>query len=312
MYRFHEPLLHVSGAVLPVACYTRWQRICSGGNMKLRFSKMHGLGNDFVIIDAVSQLLDIETIFTPGRIQALADRHFGIGCDQLLLVESAESDLADFRYRIFNADGGEVSQCGNGARCFARFVRENGLTDKDRITVETAAGMLTLQLEEGGLVTVDMGAPRFRPQDVPFITEARAASYAIDVDGRAYPFAVLSMGNPHAVMIVDNIMTAPVDTLGPAVERHPSFPERVNVGFMEISDPNRIRLRVFERGTGETLACGSGACAAVVAGRQQGLLDERVLVELPGGSLFIQWSGEGHNVMMTGPAVHVFEGELEL
>jgi len=280
--------------------------------MKLRFSKMHGLGNDFVIIDAISQLLDIEAILPPGRIRALADRHFGIGCDQLLLVESSESDVADFRYRIFNADGGEVSQCGNGARCFARFVRENGLTDKDRITVETPAGFLTLQLEEGGLVTVDMGAPRFRPQDIPFITEARAARYTINVDGKDYPFAVLSMGNPHAVMIVDDILSAPVDTLGPAVERHPCFPERVNVGFMEISDPNRIRLRVFERGAGETLACGSGACAAVVAGRQQGLLDERVLVELPGGSLFIQWSGEGHNVMMTGPAVHVFEGELEL
>jgi len=280
--------------------------------MKLRFSKMHGLGNDFVIIDAISQRLDIEAVLTPGRIRALADRHFGIGCDQLLLVEASENDVADFRYRIFNADGGEVSQCGNGARCFARFVREQGLTDKDRVTVETAAGLLTLQLEEGGLVTVDMGAPRFRPQDVPFIIEGRAPSYMIDVDGKEYEFAVLSMGNPHAVMIVDDILSAPVETLGPAVERHPRFPERVNVGFMEISDPNRIRLRVFERGAGETLACGSGACAAVVAGRQQGLLDERVLVELPGGSLFIQWSGEGHNVMMTGPAVHVFEGELEL
>lgn len=280
--------------------------------MKLRFSKMHGLGNDFVIIDAVSQFLDVETILTPGRIRLLADRHFGIGCDQLLLVETAENDRADFRYRIFNADGGEVSQCGNGARCFARFVRAQGLTDKDRIAVETAAGLLTLQIEEGGLVTVDMGSPRFRPQDIPFITDLRAPSYTLDVDGQDYEFAVLSMGNPHAVMIVDDIMSAPVDTLGPAVERHPSFPERVNVGFMEINDPNRIRLRVFERGTGETLACGSGACAAVVAGRQQGLLDERVLVELPGGSLLIQWSGEGHNVMMTGPAVHVFEGELQL
>ena len=280
--------------------------------MKLRFSKMHGLGNDFVIIDAITQLLDVEAVLTPGRIRVLADRHFGIGCDQLLVVESSENDRADFRYRIFNADGGEVSQCGNGARCFARFVREHGLTDKDRIIVETAAGLLTLQLDEGGLVTVDMGMPRFRPQDVPFITEQRALSYTIDVDGQDYQFAVLSMGNPHAVMIVDDIMSAPVETLGPAVERHPRFPERVNVGFMEISDRNRIRLRVFERGTGETLACGSGACAAVVAGRQQGLLDERVLVELPGGSLFIQWSGERHAVMMTGPAVHVFEGELEL
>ena len=280
--------------------------------MKLRFSKMHGLGNDFVIIDAITQLLDVEAVLTPGRIRVLADRHFGIGCDQLLVVESSENDRADFRYRIFNADGGEVSQCGNGARCFARFVREHGLTDKDRIIVETAAGLLTLQLDEGGLVTVDMGMPRFRPQDVPFITEQRALSYTIDVDGQDYQFAVLSMGNPHAIMIVDDIMSAPVETLGPAVERHPRFPERVNVGFMEISDRNRIRLRVFERGTGETLACGSGACAAVVAGRQQGLLDERVLVELPGGSLFIQWSGERHAVMMTGPAVHVFEGELEL
>jgi diaminopimelate epimerase len=284
----------------------------TGEVMKIRFSKMHGLGNDFVVIDALTQSLDTDAVLTPGRVRALADRHFGIGCDQLLVVEKAQGDNADFRYRIFNADGGEVGQCGNGARCFARFVRMHGLTDAERITVETAAGLLTLQLDEGGLVTVDMGVPQLRPQDIPFVADARAPSYPIDVDGTLHDFAVVSLGNPHAVMIVDDILTVPVATLGAAVEKHSRFPERVNVGFMEISDPNHIRLRVFERGSGETLACGSGACAAVVAGRQQGLLDERVLVELPGGSLFVQWSGEGHAVLMTGPAVHVFEGELEL
>jgi diaminopimelate epimerase len=246
------------------------------------------------------------------RIRAIADRHFGVGCDQLLLVEPAQSAEADFRYRIFNADGGEVGQCGNGARCFARFVRDHGLCDRDSISVETAGGLLQLQLDEGGLVTVAMGMPRFQPEDIPFVADAPAGSYMIDIGSDAIELGVLSMGNPHAVMIVDDVMTAPVAELGPKIEQHPRFPERVNAGFMEIVDRSRIRLRVYERGAGETLACGSGACAAVVIGQRQGLLEQRVLVELPGGNLFIQWAGDGHPVMMTGPAVNVFEGEIDI
>jgi len=246
------------------------------------------------------------------RIRAIADRHFGVGCDQLLLVEPAQGAEADFRYRIFNADGGEVGQCGNGARCFARFVRDHGLCDKDSISVGTAGGLLQLQLDEGGLVTVAMGMPRFQPEDIPFVADAPAGSYVIDIGSEAIELGVLSMGNPHAVMIVDDVMTAPVAELGPKIEQHPRFPERVNAGFMEIVDRCRIRLRVYERGAGETLACGSGACAAVVVGQRQGLLEQRVLVELPGGNLFIQWAGDGYPVMMTGPAVNVFEGEIDI
>jgi diaminopimelate epimerase len=280
--------------------------------MRLRFSKMHGLGNDFVIIDAINQKIDRVTGLSDERIRAIADRHFGVGCDQLLLVESAENPLADFRYRIFNSDGSEVGQCGNGARCFARFVRDKGLCDKDVVSVETAGGLLQLQLEGGGLVRVDMGVPRFLPSDIPFIAEREAETYALEVDGREYTVGVLSMGNPHAVMIVDDVITAPVATLGPEIEQHARFPERVNAGFMEVVDRTRVRLRVYERGAGETLACGSGACAAAVVGQRQGLLEQRVLVELPGGNLFIQWEGEGHPVLMTGPAIHVFEGEIDI
>jgi len=280
--------------------------------MKLRFSKMQGLGNDFVVIDAINQTVDMVTGLSSDRIRAIADRHFGVGCDQLLLVEAAQDQRADFRYRIFNADGSEVGQCGNGARCFARFVRDHGLCDKDIVCVETAGGLLHLQLDEGGLVTVDMGIPRFQPEDIPFVADMQAGSYHVNIDGEAVKLGVLSMGNPHAVLIVDDVMMAPVAMLGPKIEQHDSFPERVNVGFMEIIDRSRVRLRVYERGAGETLACGSGACAAAVIGQQQGLLEQRVLVELPGGNLFIQWLGEGHSVMMTGPAVNVFEGEIDL
>jgi len=280
--------------------------------MRLCFSKMQGLGNDFVVIDAITQSIDIASVLNSERIRSLADRHFGIGFDQLLIVEQTDTPSADFRYRIFNADGSEVGQCGNGARCFARFVRDQGLTTSDSICVETASGVLQLQIEEGGLVTVDMGPPRFQPAEIPFESTTVAPVYDVDVDGASHNMGVLSMGNPHAVLTVDDVVTAPVAELGVLIEQHPRFPERVNVGFMEICDRNRIRLRVFERGTGETLACGSGACAAVVSGQQQGLLDQRVLVELPGGNLLIQWSGEGSSVMMTGPATHVFEGEIVL
>jgi len=232
------------------------------------------------------------------------------------LVEAARDPGADFRYRIFNSDGSEVGQCGNGARCFARFVRDHGLCDKDVVSVETASGLLQLQLDEGGLVTVNMGAPHFQPDVIPFVAEpgddSAAGLYRVDVDGEDYSLGVLSMGNPHAVMLVDDVISAPVATLGPKIEQHSRFPERVNVGFMEIIDRSRIRLRVYERGAGETLACGSGACAAAVIGQRQGLLEPRVLVELPGGNLFIQWPGDNHPVMMTGPAVTVFEGDIEL
>jgi len=282
----------------------------------LHFTKMHGLGNDFIVIDAITNPVSLSA----DQIRFLADRNFGVGCDQLLLVEPSESEQADFRYRIFNADGGEVGQCGNGARCFARFVLDRGLTDKKDIVVETKSGCLTLRLDDAGLVTVEMGAPRFLPQDIPFDAPQQAERYTIEVAGEEYQIGAVSMGNPHAVLMVDNITTAPVDTLGPALEQHERFPQRANVGFMEIVDRSRIRLRVYERGTGETLACGSGACAAVVVGQRQGLLDDRVLVELAGGSLLIQWAendasdfqGQQPSVSMTGPANRIFEGEIEL
>lgn len=276
--------------------------------MKVRFTKMHGLGNDFIVIDAINQPLNLSA----ENIRYLADRHFGIGCDQLLLVEPAIHDDADFQYRIFNADGSEVAQCGNGARCFARFVYDRGLTTNKHITVDTLAGRLLLQLDEGGLVTVDMGVPCFDPARIPFIAPQQALRYSIEVAEQTITAGVVALGNPHVVLQVDDIMTAPVAQLGPALEHHQRFPERVNVGFMEILEPAKIRLRVFERGSGETLACGSGACAAVAVGHIQGLLDERVLVELPGGNLLIQWAGVGHSVMMTGPAITVFEGEISI
>jgi len=276
--------------------------------MKIRFAKMQGVGNDFVVIDAIRQNISL----TPEQIRFLADRHFGVGCDQLLLVEKPTVPDADFRYRIFNADGGEVEQCGNGARCFVRFVHEQGLTDKKEIRVETARGIIFPRLEDNGSVTVDMGAPRFIPDDIPFVADKRASTYTLDVAGMPIEAGAVSMGNPHAVQIVDNVDTAPVEQQGPLIEHHARFPQRVNAGFMQLVDEHNIRLRVFERGSGETLACGTGACAAAVTGIQWGKLATPVTVSMRGGDLTIRWEGEGKPVMMTGPAVTVFEGEITI
>ena len=271
---------------------------------KLRFTKMEGLGNDFVVVDATRTPFALAA----ADIRRLADRRFGVGCDQMLVVEPAQQG-ADFRYRIFNADGGEVEQCGNGARCFVVFVREHGLTAKREIRVETAGGLIVPRLEDDGEVSVDMGVPRFAPGDIPFIGGSGAIVEPLDVDGSRIEISAVSMGNPHAVQVVDDVDTAPVATQGPLIERHPRFPARVNAGYMQVVDRATIRLRVFERGAGETLACGTGACAAVVAGRRRGLLDERVLVHTRGGALTIRWAGEGSRVVMKGPARSVFEGE---
>jgi diaminopimelate epimerase len=276
--------------------------------MRLAFTKMQGLGNDFIVIDAVRQAVTLE----PERIRRLADRHFGIGCDQVLVVEPAQGPNADFRYRIFNADGSEVAQCGNGARCFARFVKEKGLSDHDRIWVETRAGALVLHLVAGDEVLVDMGIPRHAPDQIPLNAEVEADRYVLDLEGERVEFSAVSMGNPHAVLQVASTAKAPVESLGPILESHPLFPERVNVGFLEVVNRHQARLRVYERGSGETLACGSGACAAAVVGIEQGLLESPVDVELPGGHLTINWQGRGFPVMMQGPAVTVFEGEIEL
>ena len=276
--------------------------------MKTKFTKMHGLGNDFVVFDAVRQSLALST----EQIRLLADRRFGIGCDQLLLVEDSATAGVDFRYRIFNADGSEVEQCGNGARCFARFVREQGLTDKDIIVVETASGIITLYHETDGLVRVNMGIPDFAPQSLPFLAHEEQQLYALDVDGEVVRVGAVSMGNPHVVLQVEALDRAPVRELGPKLESHPLFPQRVNVGFMQVIDPRHIQLRVYERGAAETLACGTGACAAVAVGRRWGLLAEEVMVSLPGGTLQIRWSGEGEPLWMSGPAVTVFEGIITL
>jgi diaminopimelate epimerase len=276
--------------------------------MKIRFTKMHGLGNDFVVLDAINQ----NFVPTPAQVRFLADRHFGVGCDQLLVVEKAGTPGVDFRYRIFNADGGEVEQCGNGARCFVRFVHEQGLTGKREIRVETKCGMITPRLEADGQVTVDMGAPRFLPAEIPFDSETDAVVQPLVVDGAQLDISVVSMGNPHAVQVVADVDTAPVARLGPLIESHPRFPRRVNAGFMQIVDRHAIRLRVYERGAGETLACGTGACAAVVAGIRGGLLDSPVRVTTRGGDLSVAWDGAGQPVMMTGPATTVFSAEIEL
>lgn len=276
--------------------------------MKLKFSKMHGLGNDFVVFDGVRQTVSL----TREQIRLLADRRFGVGCDQVLLVERPGQPGVDFRYRIFNADGGEVQQCGNGARCFARFVREQGLTDKETIAVETASGVIHLTIEADGRVRVNMGVPRFAPSALPMAVEEEKSRYALEVDGREITIGAVSMGNPHAVLTVDDVDTAPVGQLGPLLESHPLFPERVNVGFMQVVGRDRIRLRVFERGAGETLACGTGACAAVAVGRRWGQLDEEVDVALPGGHLTIRWASPEEPLWMTGPATHVFDGEITL
>ncbi len=276
--------------------------------MQLRFTKMHGIGNDFVVINAISQQVNL----TAQQIQRIADRHFGVGCDQLLLVEASQLPNVDFRYRIFNADGGEVEQCGNGARCFVRYVHDHGLTTKQEVLVETAKGLITLSIEHNGQVKVNMGAPRFAPQEVPFLVESQALSYSLLLAENTVQISALSMGNPHAVQVVENTETAPVQTLGPLIESHAQFPQRVNAGFMQVINRAHIKLRVYERGSGETLACGSGACAAVVAGIRLGLLDHTVAVEMRGGKLSIHWQGDGEPVWMTGPAETVFEGSLQL
>ena len=276
--------------------------------MRVKFTKMHGLGNDFVVLDAVSQAISL----TPAQARFLADRHFGVGCDQVLVVEKPSRSDVDFRYRIFNADGGEVEQCGNGARCFVRFVHEKGLTAKRAIRVETQCGLIEPRLEDDGLVTVDMGVPRFEPSHVPFVTDSDALVQPLHVDGTAVAITALSMGNPHAVQVVANVDTAPVAEQGPLIENHPRFPQRVNAGFMQVVDRQAIRLRVYERGAGETLACGSGACAAVAAGIARGLLDSPVRVSTRGGELAIAWGGPGQPVLMTGPAVTVFDSEIEI
>jgi diaminopimelate epimerase len=272
---------------------------------RLRFTKMQGLGNDFVVFDGVSERIELQ----PSDIRRLADRHFGVGCDQILLVEKATRPDVDFRYRIFNADGGEAEQCGNGARCFVQFVRARGLTDKRSIRVETAAGVIEPALTANDEVSVNMGVPLFRATDVPFQGGAGATLEPLDVDGGTVMISALSLGNPHAVQVVVSLEQAPVTTQGPLIETHARFPHRVNVGYMQVVDRANIRLRVWERGAGETLSCGTGACAAVVAGIRRGLLDSPVRVATRGGTLTIAWGGDGAPVLMTGPAETVFEGE---
>lgn len=283
--------------------------------MKIQFTKMHGAGNDFVVIDAINQQIDL----TPAQWKLLADRRFGIGADQLLVVEKPRSSSVDFRYRIYNADGGEVEQCGNGARAFVKFVTEKGLTDKRTIKVETLAGIIQPMLEPDGQVTVDMGAPILEPERVPFNSsglqgeaEGIDTVWPLDVGGKIVRISVVSMGNPHAIQLVDDCESAPVTTSGPLIECHPRFPKRVNAGFMQVVGRHQIKLRVFERGAGETLACGTGACAAVVAGIRRRLLDSPVKVDMRGGELSISWAGGNSPVMLTGPAISVFDGQIEI
>ena len=276
--------------------------------MSLKFTKMHGAGNDFVVIDGIRQSVAL----SPEQIRLLADRHFGVGCDQLLLVEKSRRDDADFRYRIFNADGGEVEQCGNGARCFVRFVHEKKLTGKKEIVVETRSGLISPRLEDDGRITVNMGAPIFAPARIPFTSDSDAVMQPLDIAGQTVQITAVSMGNPHAVQVVEDVENAPVANQGPLIEHHARFPQRVNAGFMQILDREHIKLRVYERGTGETLSCGTGACAAVVAGIRLGLLDDTVHVATRGGALTIHWAGAQSPVLLTGPAVTVFEGEINL
>ena len=276
--------------------------------MPVKFTKMHGAGNDFVMIDAISQRVKLR----PRDIRRIADRHKGIGCDQLLVVEAPGRPDADFRYRIYNADGSESGQCGNGARCFARFVRHRKLTQQRTIVVETISGLMTLSVKEQHQVEVDMGAPRFAPSEVPITADEAAPEYPIEVDGESLRVGAVSMGNPHAVLRVDDVQGGYLERFGALMERHEAFPEKVNAGFLEVVSRDRVRLRVFERGVGETLACGSGACAAVVHGHRMGWLDDRVTVDLPGGKLTIEWAGDDTPVMMTGPTAISFEGTLRL
>ena len=287
--------------------------------MTLKFTKMHGAGNDFVVIDGINQQIDL----TAAQWKLLGDRRFGVGADQILLVEKPTQPGCDFRYRIFNADGGEVEQCGNGSRAFVKFVSEKGLTDRRSITVETKAGVIAPRLEADGSITVDMGPPVLDPARVPFDAEglqgerqggATLWPLVLELAGakESVLISAVSMGNPHAVQVVDDVYAAPVELTGPLIEHHPRFPNRVNAGFMQIGDRGHIKLRVFERGVGETLACGTGACAAAVAGIARGLLDSPVRVDARGGRLSISWAGEGQPVLLTGPAVTVFEGEMEI
>ncbi|MGF1759015.1 diaminopimelate epimerase [Photobacterium sagamiensis] len=276
--------------------------------MQINFSKMHGLGNDFMVVDCVTQ----NVFFSPDAIRRLADRHRGIGFDQLLVVEPPYDPETDFHYRIFNADGSEVEQCGNGARCFARFVWMKGLTNKYHVAVSTKAGKMLLKLENDNQVTVNMGVPVFEPGKIPFRAKQFEKTYILRVGDSTLFCGAVSMGNPHCVTVVDDVDTAAVETLGPLVESHERFPERVNAGFMQVISANEVKLRVYERGAGETQACGSGACAAVAIGRVQGLLDENVKVCLPGGDLHIRWAGEGQPLYMTGPVAHVFDGQIVL
>jgi diaminopimelate epimerase len=276
--------------------------------MTLKFTKMHGAGNDFVVIDATRKPVEL----SPEQLRLLADRHFGVGCDQILLVEKAQLAASDFRYRIFNADGGEVEQCGNGARCFVRFVHDKGLTEKREIVVETKGGLISPRLEDDGRVTVNMGVPIFEAARIPFNTDSDALIQPLEVNGETIQITAVSMGNPHAVQVVDDVEHAPVIAQGIFIERHPRFPNRVNAGFMQVLDRNHIKLRVYERGAGETLSCGTGACAAVVAGIRRGLLDAEVQVATRGGTLTIGWKGGGASVIMTGPAISVFDGTITL
>ena len=281
--------------------------------MQLKFTKMQGAGNDFVVIDGFSKPI----LLTSAQIKKIANRNFGVGCDQLLIVEKTSVPNVDFKYRIFNADGGEVEQCGNGARCFVRFVVDKALTQKHEISVETASGLITLTLRDDNQVTVNMGVPIFDPAKIPFISDTRQSQYLLKLRQEQLSICAVSMGNPHAVTLVDDVETANVAELGPQIEAHASFPQRVNAGFMQIVDAHHIKLRVYERGAGETLACGTGACAAVVSGIQLGLLQSPVLVHARGGDLTIAWagetkSGEAASVMMTGDAQIVFEGSISI
>ncbi len=284
--------------------------------MKLKFTKMHGAGNDFIVIDAINQHVD----FSPAQYKLLGERRFGIGADQILVVQRSDRADCDFRYRIFNQDGGEVEQCGNGSRAFVKFVTEKGLTDKTSIRVETMKGIITPRIEADGAITVDMGPPRCLPADLPFddtllqdkvSTEGRDVLYPLTLDGgQEVAVSLVSMGNPHAVLVVDDVDLAPVEAVGPCIERHARFPNKVNAGFMQVLGRGHIRLRVYERGVGETLACGTGACAAVVAGIRRGLLDSPVQVSARGGELAVAWAGGTAPVFLSGPAVTVFEGEI--
>ena len=276
--------------------------------MRIKFSKMHGLGNDFVVLDGVRQSLAL----SPAQLRFLGDRHFGVGCDQILLVEKATRADVDFRYRIFNADGGEVEQCGNGARCFVRFVHDQGLTDQREIRVETMSGVISPRLEDDGNVTVNMGEPQFDPAKIPFVSDSGELLQTLKVGAQDVEITAVSMGNPHAVQVISDVDAAPVAEQGPLIESHRRFPQRVNAGFMQVLNRHAIALRVYERGAGETLACGTGACAAVAVGIARGLLDSPVRVTTRGGELSIAWGGQGTPVLMSGPAVTVFTGEIEL